>query len=335
MIAEPNEYFRRFVGSMDTMLRTIEREDGRNQQAMMEHLFSLEDRFRRMLVSTQKGRDMYRRFMKFITEEKGNILHTRIYFRERQESFDKISIAFKRDKPELLQRLRINYVFCDWIMKRYPGNPRPAMRKTFKEIIATRQLVCTAALPSAIHEAKKFYYKILSTHLDYMDMVQNATEGLMNAIDKFEPPFGEVFGSVVVGRMKERIMDDHNSTLVKIPSKDKRILYRANSARNKRKLSSDEDIEKYVCQSFKGVTKEEIGQITSAANSLVSFDAPLNQSHDSSGQRTLQEVIPDQQESQETQLVNKDLTTKLNRGIMKLTILEKKVTILKNGPMGT
>ena len=255
MIVHGDEHFKQFVSSMDVVLRTIEDKDGRTQKAMMERLFHLEDRFRRALVSSVKGREMYRRFMRYIVEEKGNILHTRVYFRERQESFDKISIAFEREKPELLYRLKINYVFCSWVIKRFREHPQ-YLDSLYQEIIDTRQAVCSAALPSAIHEAKKFYHSILSTHLDYMDMVQNATEGLMNAIDKFEPPFQEVFGSVVVGRMKERIMDDHNSTLVKIPSKDKRILYRANSARNKRKLTKDEDIERYVQQSFKGVTKE-------------------------------------------------------------------------------
>lgn len=333
MIVQNNEHFREFVSQMDTLLRGIESSDGRTQNEMMNKLFHLEDRFRMMLVSTVKGRMMYARFMRFILEEKGNILHTRIYFRERQDAFDKISVAFTKSRPDLLYKLKVNYVFCNWVIKRYPGTPRKELVRVFDEIVETRKLVCTEALPSAIHQAKIFYHMILSTHLDYMDMVQNATEGLMNAIDKFDPTVGSKFGNVIVGRMKERIMDDHNSTLVKIPSKDKRILYRANSARNKKKLTTDDDIEKYVRESFKDATKEEIGHIANAANSVVSLDSPVKSNEDSNT-KTLRDFVPSQERNQEEALVEADLTNRLNNGMLLLTVIENKVTVLKTGQPG-
>jgi DNA-directed RNA polymerase specialized sigma subunit len=277
---------------------------------------------------------MYRQFMEFIVEEKGNILHARVYFRERQESFDKIATAFEKGKPQLLYKLKINCVFCEWVVKRYVGKPKPRILDLLAEIIKVRQAVCTAALPSAIHQAKIFYLACQYTRLDYMDMVQDASEGLMNAIDKFEPPFLKVFGSVVVSRMKERIMDDHGQTLVKIPSKDKRILYRANLAEQKKKLSEEADITKYVQESFKGVTKDEIAQIALAANSVANIDASVNGNDDSKKVRTFQEILPDKSDSQEEVLINRDLTGHLNRGMIELTVVEKKVTVLKHGPIG-
>lgn len=325
--------FKQFVTVMDSVLRNLEAEDSRTQQQMMEQLFELENNFRRALISTAKGRDMYRLFMKFISEEKGNILHARVYFRERQESFDKIAIAFEKNKPSLLHKLKINYVFCEWVVKNYPGSPRQHILDILAEMVKIRKAVCTAALPSAIHQSKIFHQSISHSRIDYMDMVQDAVEGLINAIDKFEPPFKKVFGSVVVSRMKERIMEDHNATLVKIPSKDKRILYRANLAERQKSVLKEDDVEKYVQQSFKGVTKSEIAQIALAANSVISIDSPVNNDSENKQVRTIQEILPDKTDSQEDNLVNKDLTNHLERGMMDLTIVEKKVTVLKNGPM--
>ncbi|NIP30507.1 MAG: hypothetical protein GTN59_08105, partial [Candidatus Dadabacteria bacterium] len=103
-----------------------------------------------------------------------------------------------------------------------------------------------------------------------MDFIQNANEGLMNAIDKFVPPYKTVFRSVAIGRMTLNMHTDHNATMVKFSPTEKRILYRANNAKVKAKLTDQGDILNYVKESFNSVTPEKLRDILSAATGVAS-----------------------------------------------------------------
>jgi DNA-directed RNA polymerase specialized sigma subunit len=322
---------------MDSLIRENDETDGRSQQQLMEQLFKLEDKFRRTLIASPKGYDIYSQFMEYIQpsqkkgepepSDKGNTLMARIYFRERQNAFrSKIAPAFDKRDPRMLYKLQINYVFAKWVMDRYKGEKKRDLQRIFDKMTEVRRTVCENTLPSAIHRAKIFWSKIPYSHMEYMDMIQSASEGLLQAIDKFEPPFQKVFGSVVVSRMALNIMDGHNATLVKIPTKERRILYRAKNAQNKENLHSQEDILRYVSESFGDVSSQELAEIQAAADGVMSIDH-RNDNGVSVGDTVVSSDNPEQNAH------SADLTAKLNNGILSLDPIERKVVILKSGEM--
>ena len=64
------EHYNYFVEQMDYNLK---RADGETQQESMERLFKLEDRFKRLLLETEKGRGMYEELVTYIMDTCKNI----------------------------------------------------------------------------------------------------------------------------------------------------------------------------------------------------------------------------------------------------------------------
>jgi DNA-directed RNA polymerase sigma subunit (sigma70/sigma32) len=351
-----NEFFRNFVGTMDAMLRENEREDGRNQKELLNKLFSIEKDFRKVLLSSAAGRNLYQEFVDFILKEGDstrpdkkegfvpktaksmkkfkeqismegrNILRARPYFRERQNTFsDRISKAFHKNKPEMLHKFKINYEFAKWAMDRYTGPHRKKLTVLYNNIIEIRKLLCTNNLPLAINRAHIFWSKVPASHLEYMDLIQNCSEGLLTAIDKFVPPYKTVFRSTAIGRMTLNMMENNNATMVKLPPKEKRVLYRVKNARQKENLTKDEEVLDYVKESFKGVTSDNLTEIEAAAAQIYNLDDKQEDAF------SLAEKLPDSAPLADESVISRDLKFKLDGAINKLTVLELKVLKLKLG----
>lgn len=327
MLHDDNALFRFFIKTMNEILDENEEVDGRNQKLLLEDLFKLEDDFRITLISEAQGKVIYSDFVDFIKNEKGNILSARIYFRERQDVFSsKISNSFKTGKSYLLYRFKINYNFAKWVCERYKGPKAKRLNLLYKKIIDIRKVLCENNIPLAINRAKIFWSKTPTSHLEYMDFIQNANEGLMNAIDKFVPPYKTVFRSVAIGRMTLNMLTDHNSTVVKMSPTEKRILYRANNARVKAKLTDINDVLEYVRLSFKNVTKEKLENILSSATGVASLD---KESDDDSV--SLKDTMECTALNPEQSLLSKELAFNIHKAIRAANLLEMKVIKMKFG----
>lgn len=327
MLHDDNALFRFFIKTMNEILDENEEVDGRNQKVLLEDLFKLEDDFRITLISEAQGKIIYSDFVNFIKNEKGNILSARIYFRERQEVFSsKISNSFKTDKAYLLYRFKINYNFAKWVCDRYDGPKAKRLNILFKKIIDIRKVLCENNIPLAINRAKIFWSKTPTSHLEYMDFIQNANEGLMNAIDKFVPPYKTVFRSVAIGRMTLNMLTDHNATVVKMSPTEKRILYRANNARVKAKLTDINDVLMYVQMSFKNVTKEKLENILSSATGLSSLD--IDSGEDS---LSLKDTLECSNLNPEQSLLSKEMSFSIHKAIRSAIPLEMKIIKMKFG----
>ena len=321
------DIFKQFIKSMNEILADNSTEDGRNQQKLLEDLFKLENNFKDVLISAPEGRKVYKEFVTFITEEKGNILSARVYFRERQDMFSRrISRCFKERKHHLLYRFSINYNFTKWVCDRYAGPNHRSLKAIFKKIIAVRKVLCENNVPLAINRAKLFWSRTPNSHLEYMDFIQNANEGLLNAIDKFVPPYKTVFRSVAIGRMTLNMLTEHNTTMVKLSPTEKRILYRANNARTKAKLTDQREVLDYVKESFKNVTLERLRDILAASSGLASIDKPSEGT-----EMTLQDVIPSKAPTPEQSLLSVELMSKVNNAINNIPIIEMKLIKMKFG----
>lgn len=218
------------------------------QRRQVETLVALETHFRDSLVRHAAGPKVYRQFLEFITKTKRNILDARPYFRERQSLFmAKISPAMKAGDPEALYPYAINFQFVKFVMGcrtwRTTG-PAAAIDaqivETARLIEAQRLALVELNMPLALSRANIFWKatralsKMMSSemlpggsHLDYMDLVQIASEGLMAGVDKFVLPYTPVFRSVCIGRMVGDFIEAHSETLLHFYPQDRRKIYRA------------------------------------------------------------------------------------------------------------
>jgi DNA-directed RNA polymerase specialized sigma subunit len=333
-MSEGVNLFRKFVSEMDDMLRENEEVNGKSQRQLLNELFRLENEFKRILLASQSGHVSYKKFMNFILNNKKNKLSVRPYFRERQDTFsDRMFPILKEGNPRKLHRFRINYLFAKWVLDKdkngvnhYNGRSRARLQKTYEAILQHRQLLCENNLPLAIHWAKRFWSNVPHNHVEYMDLIQDSGKGLLEAIDNFVPPYKTVFRSTAIGRMGLNMSEDYSSTLIKLSPKDRRILYRVRMARKNNENITEEELVKFVNESFNGVTASYIAELEAATTSVASLD------YSSEGSRPMSETVGDP-DSEIDKVENKELRTKLTVQLERLKLIEKKVLVMKHGEM--
>lgn len=280
MVDDP--HFRLFAQSLEAAIdrfgETEDRDFLARQKRQVDTLVSLERAFKKTLVAHSKGERVYRLFIRFICDERRNILDARPYFRERQNVFtQRISEALRSRKVRALYRFDFNYRFIQFALQVGRFRPGSPLVKIAKAVAAIRDELITMNMPLAISRARIFYSRTPKAHLSYMDLIQIACEGLMSGIDKFVPPFSKAFRSVAIGRMTGNFIEDYSETLVHFFPTDKRKIYRANKLVGRQ--ASVVDYEELAKQVNRGVepghrtTSSEIASLM-AASSTVSTDAP-------------------------------------------------------------
>jgi len=350
-VREIGNLFRSFVAEMDSLLKENELVNGKSQRALLNQLFKLENEFKKALLSSRSGEIVYEKFMRFILEDKGNKLSIRPYFRERQDTFsnrvfpilreiekvdpkdlDAVIAAIKTASAKL-HKFRINYFFVKWALAsnvegvpNYKGPNRAKMEQLYAQILESRKLLCENNLPLAINRAKLFWSKVPEGNLEYMDLIQDSSRGLLEAIDNFTPPYRTVFRTTAIGRMTLNMGEDNSATLVKLSPREKRILYRARKAKRTNADISGKELEAFVNESFKGVTAAEIEQILIAADQTVSMD------YSPDGSRPMSETLEDPAAHMD-KVERSELTSKLLVLLERLETVEKKVLMLKHGEL--
>jgi DNA-directed RNA polymerase specialized sigma subunit len=341
------ENYLKFINEMDSLLRENEEISGLSQKQMLMDLMKVEREFKHTMMLNEHGSISYRKFVDFILDDKENKLSIRPYFRERQDTFsNKIFPVLKEyvkirknqvDSNKLLKKLhryRINYLFISWILgadkdgvPHYRGPNKRKMQQLCEQIVKMRHTLCENNLPLACNRAADFSSKTPKSHLQYMDLIQETSRGLIEAIDKFVPPYRKVFVSTAIGRMGLNMQEAYSATLVKLPPKDKRVLYRARKAKQKNTDISGEDLQSYVNESFKGITSSQIALIEAAANNVASIDAPADPSNPND--------VFSRQYADPTQIEDKvektEITNRLLVLLNKLKLIEKKVLLMKSG----
>lgn len=271
------------------------------QRRQVEQLVAHETEFRKVLIKHPEGNNVYKAFVEYIAHEKGNILDARPFFRERQAVFtNEISVALKNSHEKGLYPYHFNYRFVCFVMKARKWGKTSRLHKLAREIEASRTELVEMNMPLAISRARIFWSRNQRNHLDYMDLIQIAAEGLMSAIDKFVLPYSPVFRAVAIGRMLGNFIEQTSETMVHFYPTDKRKIYRANKALGR--LKDGFDYQKIANEVNKGIdenhhtTPEEIADLLSAV-SCVSADAQPSTSEGETGEGLLDRfsVLPEQQ----------------------------------------
>ncbi len=252
---EHDEYFGVFARSLEEEINS--REDGSKQDTQVNGLIELERRFRRLIVRCFVGRQVYIKFIKLIKKDKKNILDARPYFRERQVVFSsKITPAIRSNDPEALHEFDVNFMFIKFAIDSWGEEIPIKVQQLYDKVREARETLIINNLPLAINRAKLFFKKTPKAHLEYMDMIQIASDGLIIAVDKYCGPYTKVFRSVGIGRMTGNMIDSYSDTVIHIFPSLKRIIYKANSIANKEKITDLSDLYYKVQESFKEDVKK-------------------------------------------------------------------------------
>ena len=232
-----DEHFRRFAHAVELGIKKVGAKDRNGHQLdAASALLDLEDRFKLAILKSKHKIDVYVAFIDHIRNDRHNILDARPFFRERKETFsDRISDAFKCQRPEVLFRYRINYRFVCFVMGLNVFGPTSRVAVLAKKIGALRKELGVVLLPLCINRARVFYRKTPKAHLTHMDMVQNAYEGLMSGMDKYCPDDGqpinmENFRATIINRISGNLIADYNQTAIHFFPLERRKLYRARKA---------------------------------------------------------------------------------------------------------
>ncbi len=196
------EHFKQFADSLSSSLEEYGKlQDGSLldlQRAQLEKLIGLETQFRDFLIAHRWGEGVYKLFIDRICVQNGNILTSRPYFRERQDvCIGPISQALDQKNHQALYRFNFNFQFVQFVIqaRKWPGGSR--LRLLAEEIKAARGHIVKLNMPLAISQARVFWSKAPArtafTHLQFMDFVQIACDGLLSAVDKFVPPSPKKF----------------------------------------------------------------------------------------------------------------------------------------------
>jgi DNA-directed RNA polymerase specialized sigma subunit len=132
---------------------------------------------------------------------------------------------------EKLQKFRINFSLISFLHKQPHVADDAKLVGLYNEIMDLRQIIAQTNLPLVLSRSRLFWKKTPRSHLEYMDIVQIAIEGLLTAIDKYVPPFSRVFRSVIIGRVTGSLIADYSQTMLHFFPSDRKTIYRANKAR--------------------------------------------------------------------------------------------------------
>lgn len=335
MIDDP--HFRQFAGSLEKAIALFGTTDDKDflarQKRQVDTLVALEREFRKTLIAHSQGQKVYRAFIRYICDERRNILDARPYFRERQGTFTRhISSALRRRDERRLYRFNFNWRFVDFVLRARKWKPGSMLVKLAKQIEAVRDELITMNMPLAISRARIFYSRTPKAHLTYMDFIQIACEGLMSGIDKFVPPFSKAFRSVAIGRMTGNFIENYSETAIHFFPVDKRKIYRANKLMGRQ--AGTVNFEKLAEQVNRGVepahrtTASEIANLV-AASSVVSSDAVTSE-NDEEPVRVADRFAAPEGTQPDVICEKQDTTQSMMQGIAsQLTPFEKKLLVLK------
>jgi DNA-directed RNA polymerase specialized sigma subunit len=303
---------------------------------LLHRLFQMEILFSKKLRASGPGRKVYFKFIRFINRIKGGIKTARSYFRARQEIFkDTVNVAIRTNNPSLMHNIPINFQFCSFAMKNIDRVNKDGkevnveiikeLSSFFEGIKKLRDEIITKHLYLSLSKAKVFGSTFKS--MEFEDLIQVANMGLVSAVDKYvhETDISS-FHQVAIGKITAALISDgDNYADVTIGVNDRKKLY---------------TIRKFL-QVNPDATAEHVADSLEMELDLVS-DLIM-----ATKKRSLDEFVGENQEVRAVDLTSyedqedplelvekKDTLSKIDKVYEQLTLLEKKVLILKGINLG-
>jgi len=280
-------------------------------------LIELEEIWKDILLSTKDGKKVYADFVDFILYDKKNILDARPFLRLRQKDFlNSVNPFIKNKKPHKLYPLRINYTFINWANKKYKGPHLKQLLELEKRIGQLRSDFITRNFPLILNRIKILMHSYPGVE-DISDLINLASSAALNAVDKYAPKYNEETGkegydsvllSTIIGRIRAAFLQMYSTQSVHYFPKDKKKLIEINKLKKIGK--TDSEISKEL-----DIDEGELHRLYQGFFTT-SIDDDLFK-------------IKDESNLAENNVADRQELTKLMAAVGKLSLLEKKILLLK------
>lgn len=298
---------------------------------LFKKLYIKEQNFAKKLQSTAYGRKVYMMFIEKIAKAKGGIKSARTFFRARQDSFFlTVNKAIKETEPKLMYGVPINYTFCSFSIEslRTPDKDgkikdRDAkLVELFGEIKSLREEIISKHLYLSLNRAKIHSKSTYGMSVDFEDLVQIANEALILAVDKYVMgDEASSFHAMAIGRMLANLIT--NGTIlssVTIGQHAQKKLYQI-----RKLLQKNPDFKSQDISAALNIAEEEISDLMNTT-SYRSLDEELGEDSET----RYGDIISDEKAtSQYEEVEKKSMLDLLSKGFGVLSLMEKKVLILK------
>ncbi len=327
------EHYLSFAKSLEEVLKQYgltRKQQIAGTKGLVEDLVTCEQRFFAALTRNEKlSKKVRTGFISYITEERGNILSARPFYRDDRDIFtEKISPLIKARDGRALD-FQLNAQFTLWALKKF-GEEMPARAKKLADkSLKIRETIAIQNLPLAVSRANIFRSKTpASPHLSRLDQIQICVEGLMSAIDKYRLPWTPSFVSTIIGRASGLMIQAYSTPELHLYSLDQTKLYRANKAL-RRQLPLSEIVEKVNSglNPKDHTDAEEIEMLVTASHSALSLDAAMSARDTEKSSHISNVASPGP--SPEEMVEGAELSDKLNTAVSKLPVLQRKILALR------
>lgn len=180
-----------------------------------------------------------------------------------------------------------------------------------------REKIIKSNLRFVVTIAKQFQNR----GIPLMDLISSGNEGLMKAIDKFDPTKGVTFLSYAVWWIRQSIYNSiyWQAREIRLPMSQQLLVISILDATNKFLQSHDRNPSSEELSEITDIPREQIDYLTQFSNKLVSVDDFIGGDEENS---QVCDIIPDGEELLDEQVNKSYVTKELENLLSKLTIRE-------------
>ena len=174
--------------------------------------------------------------------------------------------------------------------------------------------------------AKQFQHR----GIDLMDLIAAGNEGLIKAVDKFNPSRGVTFLSYAVWWIKQAIYKIiyWNGREIRLPMSQQLLVNRILEATNQFLQKNNRTPSSEEISDMTGIPRDQIDYLAQFSNKLVSVDDFIGGDEDNS---QVCDIIPDNEPPLEDEVTKKYVSKEIHRYLDKLTVREHDILIMYFG----
>ena len=174
--------------------------------------------------------------------------------------------------------------------------------------------------------AKQFQHR----GIDLMDLIAAGNEGLIKAVDKFNPSRGVTFLSYAVWWIKQAIYKIiyWNGREIRLPMSQQLLVNRILEATNQFLQKNNRNPSSEEISDMTGIPRDQIDYLAQFSNKLVSVDDFIGGDEDNS---QVCDIIPDGEPPLEDKVDKKYVSKEIHRYLDKLTVREHDILIMYFG----
>ncbi|MCY4577125.1 MAG: sigma-70 family RNA polymerase sigma factor [Candidatus Kaiserbacteria bacterium] len=221
----------------------------------------------------------------------------------------------------------------DILEKRDKKRLTPAKeRKILNEGLEARNKLATANLRLVVSIAKNYAGR--SRDLSLLDLVQEGSEGLYKAVDKFEPQRGFKFSTYATWWIKQSIVrglaDKSRTIRIPVHMSETTQRYQKAMVQLEKDLGRTPTVQEVATEL--GIDPEKVYMIRRISQDIVQLERPLGGSNDEEGNTRISDTVEDHDQETQEKMVSKDILKDQIQGILKdLSPRERQVIEMRHG----